>query len=209
LNSQSAENAEIQKRISDRLVDLIDIVFGVVVAVNFAMLFKPTYFETIPVIGQIVTLPNISLIVAYAAIILSWVGYHQLIEYNPYNLNAWGYGRFSLDVIIVFIYTILMYSTENTTLYLACYPIIFLIYAIAGVVRNKEYKAKVSWPKGSLKYTLYFSIILAFWIVWEHLVSFYPAVSVFPLSWVMVAILLPVNLIYRYNRAKRGFIRKK
>jgi hypothetical protein len=205
---EQKEELVTQKRISNRLVDLIDIVFGVVVAVNFAMLFTESPFKTLPSIGQVITLPHMSLTVAYAAIILSWVGYHQMIEYNPYILNRWGYGRFSFDVIIVFMYTILMYSTQNTGFYLACYPIIFLMYAIGGVIRNKEYKDKVSWPKGSITYTLYFSLVLAVWFIWGFLTSLYSFLNAVPLTWILIVVILFLNLHYRYERAKKGFIRK-
>lgn len=172
------------------------------------MLFSGNPFEAWPTISQTISLPNMSLLVAYIAIILSWVGYHQMIEYNPYILNRWGYIRFSLDVMIVFVYTILMYSTKNTALYLTTFPVIFLLYAIEGILRNKEYCTKVSWPKGSLMYSASFSLILLVWYLWDFLTSTCPKLNMVPIPWILVAATLALNLHYRYKRAKKGFIRK-
>jgi len=190
------------------LIDLIDIVFGVVVAINFGMLFTNNPFDKSITLDQVISLPNFSLLVAYIAIILSWVGYHQMIEYNPYMLNRWGYVRFSFDVLIVFMYTVLMYSIKNTALYLAAFPIIFLLYAIAGAVRNKEYGCEVSWPRGSIEYTVYFSLTLLVWFIWGFVTPLYPILNMVPTSWILVLVALVLNLHYRYRRAKKGFIRK-
>lgn len=205
--AQNAES-ETQKRISNRLVDLIDIVFGVVLAINFGMLFANNPFEKSITLEQIITLPNLSLIVAYIAIILSWVGYHQMIEYNPYILNRWGYIRFSCDVVIVFFYTVLMYSVKNTFLYLTAFAIIFLLYAVGGSVRNKEYRHKVSWSRGSLEYTLFFSLTLLAWYVLESAKPVYPILDNVPTSWILILVVLFLNLDYRYRRTKKGFVRR-
>jgi hypothetical protein len=206
-DAQKAE-LETQKRVSNRLVDLIDVVFGVVVAINFGMLFSSNPFGKTLTLEQVLSLPNFSLVVAYIAIILSWVGYHQMIEYNPYILNRWGYFRFSFDVMIVFMYTVLMYSVKETTLYLLVYPMIFLLYAIGGATRDKEYARKVSWSIGSIEYTLFFSFSLLFWVMWEFLRTLYSKLDMIPMAWILVIVALILNLHYRYKRAKKGFIRR-
>lgn len=199
---------ETQEKISNRLVDLVDIVFGVVVAINFGMLFASNPFDKGITLDQIISLPNLSLVVAYIAIILSWVGYHQMIEYNPYVLNRWGYFRFSFDVMIVFVYTVLMYSIKSISLYLATFPIIFLLYAVGGAVRNKEYGRKVSWSRGSFEYTIFFSLTLLVWFIWDFVRPVYPILDAVPTSWILVLIVLFLNLHYRYRRAKKGFVKK-
>ncbi len=202
--------SETKNRVSNRLVDLIDIVFGVVVAVNFAMLLGSTPFESLPTAEQMITLPNLSILVAYVAIILSWVGYHQMIEHNPYILNRWGYIRFSIDVIIVFMYTVVMYSINVTPLYLGSFVIVFLLYAIGGLVRDKEYEEKVSWSRGSLKFTGLFFVVLTAWFVWGILSTNYPELNLLTMwiSAILVVVVLALNLRYRYERARKGFKRK-
>jgi hypothetical protein len=211
VGTQQVVQVENQKGVSNRLVDLIDILFGVVVAVNFAMLLGSSAFESLPTIEQIITIPNLSILVAYVAIILSWVGYHQMIEKNPYILNRWGYIRFSLDVIIVFMYTVTMYSIKITPLYLASFVVIFTLYVIGGLTRNKEYSEEVSWSRGSIIFTALFSVVLILWFVWTFLSANYPQVNVVSATWIsaiLVFAVLALNLSYRYERAMKGFKRK-
>jgi hypothetical protein len=199
---------ENQKAVSNRLVDLIDVLFGVVVAVNFAMLLGSNALENLPKFEQVITVPNLSILVAYVAIILSWVGYHQMIEKNPYVLNRWGYMRFSLDVIIVFMYTVTMYSIKITPVYLASFVIIFVLYLVGGLTRNEEYKKRVSWSRGILKFTALFSLVLTGWFVWAILSANYPQLNVVPTMWIsaiLVLAVLALNLRYRYERAMKGY----
>jgi uncharacterized membrane protein len=72
-----------QKRISDRLVDLIDIVFAVIVGASITAIFADNPLQKLPSLNEIITLENMSLLVAYVAVVLSWVGYHHMIELNP------------------------------------------------------------------------------------------------------------------------------
>lgn len=196
-----------QKRISNRLVDLIDIVFAVVVGTSIATIFANNSLQQWPSINEVITLPNMSLLVAYVAVILSWVGYHRMIELNPYSLNRWGYIRFGIDFGIVFIYTALMYSRENFSIFLSMFPIIFLLYACGGMVRTKEY-GKVGWPKGSL---MYMGLFLANWIIyfaWASLVSSHTILEFIPMPWIIWFLTLLYLLYYRWQREKKGFRRK-
>lgn len=202
------ENSETQKRISDRLVDLVDIVFGVVVGTSIAAIFTNNSLEAWPSLQEIVTLSNMSLLVAYIAVILSWVGYHRMIELNPYKLNRWGYIRFGIDAVIVFMYTVLIYARENFSIFLLAFPIIFLLYACGGIVRIKEY-GKVSWPRGSFMYMLLFLVNWIIWSNWDSLVSIASFIKLIPISWILLLLTLFYLFYYRRQREKRGFSRKK
>lgn len=184
-----------QKKISDRLVDLIDIVFAVVVGTSIAAIFADNSLQKYPALSEVITLQNLSLIVAYIAVVLSWVGYHRMIELNPYTLNKWGYIRFGIDVIIVFMYTILIYSRENFSIFLSIFPVIFLLYACGGIVRRREY-GRVSWPKGSLMYTALFFVNWIIYFAWDSL------------SWIIWFVTLVYLFTYRWQREKKGFRRK-
>ena len=144
---------KIQKKISDRLVALIDIIFGVVVASSFLIIFENNSSSQLELYSYLL------LFLAYAAIVLSWIGYHQMIEYNYYSDSIWGYSRFILDILLVFLYAILLYSYKNVMNFFILLPIIFIVYAIGGLIRNKEYKKDVSWQKGSILYALIFVLI--------------------------------------------------
>jgi len=204
-----SDDTETQKRISNRLLDLIDILFGVVVGLNFALIFNNNPIVSLPTFSEVMTLPNISLLVAYIAIILSWVGYHQMMEFNSFILNYWGYIRFSNDILIVFVYSVLIYSIKNFTLFLTVFPIIFLLYAFGGIVRDKEYGCKVSWSKGSVLFAIAGFVILAIWLLIEPLTSEYSFLNANPFAWLLVFVTLAYNLYYRHERAKKGFNIKK
>lgn len=196
-----------QKRISDRLVDLIDIVFAVVVGTSIAAIFANNSLREWPSLSEVITLPNMSLLVAYIAVVLSWVGYHRMIELNPYMLNRWGYIRFGIDILIVFTYTVLIYSQENFSIFLFVFPIVFLLYACGGTVRTKEY-GKVSWPKGSIMYMVLFLVNWIVYFVWSSLVPDHMILEFIPMTWIIWFLTLLYLFAYRWQRAKKGFRRK-
>lgn len=196
-----------KERISDRLVGLIDIVFAVVVGANLVAIFFGNSLQEWPSLYEVINLPNMSLLLAYVAVVLSWVGYHRMIELNPYSLNKWGYIRFGIDFVIVFTYTVLMYSRESFSIFLAMFPLIFLLYACGGIVRMKEY-GKVSWPKGSLIYTGLFLLNWITYFIWSSLVLDHEILESIPMSWVVWFLTLLYLFYYRWQREKKGFRRK-
>lgn len=196
-----------QKRISDRLVGLIDIVFAVVVGTSIAAIFANNSLQEWPSINEAITLPNMSLLVAYFAIVLSWVGYHRMIELNPYSLDRWGYIRFGMDVVIVFMYTVLIYSRENFSFFLSVFPMIFLLYAFGGMVRAKEYGEEVSWPKGSFMFMGLFAMNWIIYSVWRSLVSEINLESN-PIPWIIWFLTLGYLFCYRWEREKKGFVER-
>ncbi len=191
-------NSNIQERISNRLVDLIDIIFGVVFASSFLIIFENNSSNS-----QLQLFSYILLILAYAAIVLSWIGYHQMMEHNHYSDNIFGYSRFILDILLVFLYAILLYSYDNPEKFFMLFPIIFIIYAIGGTIRDKEYKKKVSWPKGSISYAAIFILVN---LIYHFLLIGYLKITD---DNTLVLILSPINLIFlvlfRIQRHTTGF----
>jgi hypothetical protein len=219
LDTDSRDNndeLDIQKRVSDRLVDLIDIVFGLVVAINLAMIIGNAAFKTPPTFEQVVSLSSLSILAAYVAIVLSWIGYHQMVERDFYKLDKrWGYFRFAVDIVIVFFYTILIYSINITTMYLACFVIIFFLYYLGGKIRNIEYGEKVSWTGLSLKYLALFFFLFLISESWDLIPLYFPMSSLKftitnsdAISRILILAVLGFNLTYRYERAMKGFKRK-
>lgn len=205
--TESPQNSEaiIHRKISDRFVDLIDIVFGVVVATNIATFFKDNPLTSFPVFSEIFSVKNGSFFVAYSAIILSWVGYHQMMEYNPYKPKIYGSIRFGIDLIIVFIYTVLIYSITNFTLFLLVFPIIYILYLLGGVVRKKEYNKKVNWSKGSLILTIVFSINFIIWFICDVFLNFTTTLNPEPVQWMLIISTLWHLFYYRWERSRAGF----
>ena len=190
-------NKEIQKKISDRLVALIDIIFGVVVASSFLIIFENNSSSQLELYSYLL------LFLAYAAIVLSWIGYHQMIEYNYYSDSFWGYSRFILDILLVFLYAILIYSYKDVVNFFILLPIIFIIYATGGFIRNKEYKKEVSWQKGSIIYAVIFILVN---LIYHFILTDYIKISDNNTS---VIILFPFTLFlfvwYRKQRHKTGY----
>jgi hypothetical protein len=198
----------IESRISNRLVDLIDIVFGVVVATSLAAAFGNKLLDSVPSLQQIATLANASLIVGYTAIILSWVGYHKMIEYDPYKMSSWGNARFAVDVIIVFVYTFMIYSVNSFTLFLSAFPLAFFLYAFGGILRNKEYGKVVSWPLGSSIFFIGFLVNFAIWLSWDSIVLNCSIAREIPITWILLSVTLFYLILYRWKRGKMWLTRK-
>ena len=175
-------------------------------AINIANFFDKNPLDSWDVILKIVNFSNISLVVAYIAIILSWVGYHKLAERTPYRLkfkqnlfrlNLWAKARFALDILIVIIYTALIYSIGNFTFFLGIFFVMFLLYFLGGTVRNKEYgknKAE-TWRFGSGLFTVLCFINLIVWVCWEKVLFSLPFFNQIPMAWI-AWVLLFITLFY-------------
>lgn len=186
----------ITKKISDRLINLIDIIFGVVVAHSFMIIFVANQSNS-----KLQLNSYLLLFLAYTAIVLSWMGYHKMMVYNFYKQNKYGYLRFSLDILLVFLYAVLLYSYDNSIRFFSILPIIFFIYTIGGILRNKEYNNNVSWPKGSLMFTGLFTINFLIYYIWTHLKINY---NIFLFN-VICGLTFIYLIWYRWKREKKGF----
>jgi len=124
----------------DRMVELVTIVFGVVVAESFAR-----YSWCIIRPGSCLT-TFLGLILVLFIIALSWVGYHRSVEQYPYKTGLLSVLRLFVKFIIVGAYGYLLYSLEfiveyrSLSGYLAGFPAIFLLYIVDGGIRRLEYK---------------------------------------------------------------------
>jgi|GEM_PF-3717852 len=140
--------------VSERFIQFVDIVFGVVVAQGFVR-----YFDLIINPGSS-WFAFCVLVSAYIVIILSWIGYHQSISRYPYEVRtvkAWI--RMFFDFLVVSVYARLLFSiadfkagAENARLdnYLWNYPLIFGLYLLSGFTRIWEKSDKHASRWGSL-----------------------------------------------------------
>jgi hypothetical protein len=128
--------------VSDRFVQFVDIVFGVVVAQGFVRY------------ADLIMRPSVSCFAfwglggVYVVTTLSWVGYHRSMNRYPYETTtrkAWV--RMGCDFLIVALYARLLFSIEElrggaqtTRLdnYIFGYLAIFLLYLASGVARMWE-----------------------------------------------------------------------
>jgi len=156
-----------ERKLSDRLVSLVDIVFGVVFGLSIPTVFGSNTTLTLPKdISEIINLSNVALFVAYLAIIFSWVGYHKAMEKYPFRIGLGGTRRFFMDLVIVFLYAILIYSRVTMQLYLAVFTAIFFLYILWDLTLDREYGSRIATPRITLKYL---SLFLAIFLIYLYI----------------------------------------
>lgn len=145
-----AEESDVD--ISDASHNLVDIVFAVVVGQSIneyrSQLFPP----------EVTSLSFWALIGVYAAIILSWIGYHHLLKNKKYLIEETAFAKLRLtnDLSIVVLYSYLLLSVswfpegsegppdlytvpmDAPVAYLLGFAIIFLLYIINDVLVGVE-----------------------------------------------------------------------
>lgn len=186
------DSPSLERKLSDRLVSLVDIVFGVVFGLSIPTVFGSDTNITIPNSWvNILTISNFALFVAYISIILSWIGYHKAMEQYPFKIGVGGSRRFFMDLAIVFLYAVLIYARSNTLLYLAIFPIIYLFYLAWDVMLNHEYRTHATSTRTTFKY---FIIFLITWSIYSYTGATYGV------AWIFLIVALISNLAFRYEK---------
>lgn len=179
-------------RISDHLVGLIDILFAVVVGSSFTKLVLTEEIIKSPSFEDIITVPNVAFFIAYYAVILSWIGYHSMIEDFPYKYKSLsGIFRFMEDVLIVFVYIITIYSRKNLLLFLILFMSIFILYTVNDCIRAKEHKNYDKQKIKSFTFSIFFGI---------NLILYYILNYVYPISNASYIALILTFLLVTYYR---------
>ena len=138
--------------ISDSFVRLIDIIFGVIMAQGF-VIYRARITNPSPSIA------NGSLLFVYTTIILSWIGYHKSIVGYPYNRSLWSRIRVTADILILVLYAYLVFVAETLQSVLGALVIVFVLYAVTGLIRIVEWKdRKVSQPWLALLVAVIFAL---------------------------------------------------
>ncbi|MFX1519816.1 MAG: hypothetical protein ACFFCD_07840 [Promethearchaeota archaeon] len=207
--SEVDENKE--SIVSDYLVGLIDMVFAVAIGVSITLVFEENIFLQPSL--QIIITTFLSLMAAYTAVVLSWIFYHRMIIDNHYRLDTtlWAYIRFAIDFVIVFIYIFLtlliagVYSAIEFSMFLINFPIIFVLYALGGFIRDLEYKKSVSFPGLSLMFAglfavnwfinFYYSIVMATSLMLQQYYLF--------IQWGLLILTTAYLIVYRLKRKWR------
>jgi len=114
-------------------VDLIDIIFAIIIGVSFTD-FKDILVPPVP------EFKTVALLLAYVTVVASWVGYHSGIKgYVHRNV-----GRFGIDLILVYLYFVLINTVgnykEDLTELLGVFPWIFGFYMFWMLFRYLEYR---------------------------------------------------------------------
>src|SRR2546428_1323530 len=175
---------------SDSFVRLVDVIFGVIMAQGFVR-----YSETIT--NPKFSLATGSLVLAYTTVILSWIGYHKSVIGYPYNTSVWSRIRLVSDVLILVLYSYLVFVAQTLQFVLGGLVVVFGLYALTGLIRIIEWKdRKVSQPWLAIPFGA------AFAVEWYVSGSYGAETSV-------SALLLGVSFLmligYRWARGKLGY----
>src|SRR5215831_5954274 len=103
------------RRISDQLVRLVQIVFGLVLAQSF-ILHRDIVLH--PVAAKNIV-PALALATMYITTVLSWIDWHVTMEVRPYNFNQRNryrvteQVRLGLDLLAVMVYAYLLLAIDE------------------------------------------------------------------------------------------------
>lgn len=175
--------------LSEYFVKLVDIIFGLTITQSF-LLYKET------ILSPTFSVETLSLILVYFTIVLSWIGYHKSILYYPYNKSSWSRFRLLLDILILLLYTYLVFVGQDLTKVLLGLVAVFIVYLINGACRVLE------WHDGKVsKYWL--SALFAFFFGLEWYTSLYFEWEYLAWSLLIIAFILLFG--YRLIRGRLGY----
>lgn len=173
--------------VSDRFVQFVDIVFGVVIVQGFVrydeLILNPasSWFSFWALVG------------VYLTTTLSWIGYHRSMNRYPYetrSMKAWV--RMFMDFIIVSVYAFLVFSVDDlqegvkaSTLerYLFGYFLMFIFYLASGFSRiwEKDDPQASQW-RGLLIFALYYLLLV---LLYPHMLIRQP-ISAETINWLFL-----------------------
>jgi len=115
------------ERISRIYVGFGDIIYALIIGSSFDFL-KENF------IPFQLTFDTFTIFLAYATIVQSWIGYHRVIDTHSYKSSF----RFVIDLIIWFLFFLLIFYANNFDYFIKIYPFIFLFLMIwrYGVIRD-------------------------------------------------------------------------
>jgi Kef-type K+ transport system membrane component KefB len=189
--------------LSDRLVQLIDIVFAVVIAESLAR-----YSDEIVGLSSPRTL--VALLGVYVVTVSSWWFYYVSMKKYPYTETRIGTARFAVDLFTVVLYVYLLYSvaqiesSDNVVRYVSGFPFVFVAYIASGILRRWEYKKPGASRVGLL---LTFAVLLgACASAYHFLYSGRPSEAA---AWNWLFIVLPPLLVIAFRVSRRRFYEER
>ena len=139
---------ERDRRISEQLVRLVQIVFGLVLAQSL-LLHRDIVVHPFSAGNWIAAL---ALAAVYITTVLSWIDWHVTMEMRPYNFSFQNTHRFTeqirlgVDLFIVTVYAYLFTVEELKSRpdewmggYLLGFPVIFGAYFLSGIARRRSH----------------------------------------------------------------------
>jgi hypothetical protein len=130
----------------DRIgVDFIDPLFAVALSLNFEELKNEAWFTDWSLIAHSpqTLFVFLTLVLAWATVILSWVGYHRSIKTNPIRVRTLpGWWRFILDVLLLIFYSVLLIKYADFKRELRVLAIVFFFFVLWDRFKKMEHPRK-------------------------------------------------------------------
>lgn len=195
-------------------VDFIDPLFAVALGLNFEEIGREPWFGHIWVaLGT----PDTRFIIAtvllgYATVILSWVGYHRSVKRNPIKLSKLsGWGRFILDVILLILYFLLLVRYHNFGGELYVLGFIYFVFIVWDIFKMREHPRGSYGPEETqwLRCVAQRGVTVFWFIVFVAFALFYrfspPRERFGCEDWLMWLSALAATVLYRVHKDKRWF----
>ncbi len=175
-------------------VSFIDVLFAVVIGQSFVLLTDPEYYSTWFAQPYANAFGLSTLLLVYALVITSWVGYHQSVDVYPLR----SVGRFLIDIILLFLYYFAFANAKDFGAVLLAITFSYLMYVIWDSFRIYENRANVN---TDLKKRWGISIaFLVFYLV-AYLSYGYAIPKVGQgIEWLFLAIAIALLIVYRYAK---------
>lgn len=199
---------EQDRRVSDQLVRLIQVIFGIVLAQSLVR------YDTVILapFSRNHFLAFCGLITVFTATILSWIDWHITMEKRPYNLgpgeplSIYHKLRVFSDVLVVTIYAYVLFaikdfsddSSGDISDFILGFMFIFVGYLISGTLRRKVYGrlASTIWL-----INLFVIIFLAYYFLYAYLVII-GRINIPTLNAGAIALLFATMVFYRFSRTR-------
>lgn len=203
---------ERDRRISDQLVRLVQIVFGLVLAQSF-LLYRDVVVHPLASGHWVAAL---ALGTVYITTVLSWIDWHVTMEARPYNFNPRNRYRLTeqfrlgLDVLVVTVYAYLLFAIQEFVGaphgwmggYLLGFPAVFAAYLISGLARRRAHGKLATNPAPILCFGLWYVLL---YLGYAQVYNVYSPALKQAFKWVngfTVVLALGIMLAYRVTRRK-------
>lgn len=208
------------KNISDQLVRLVQVFFGVVAGQGLVLyrsvVVSPFHHDQIPAV--------LALVSVYLMIVWSWIDWNASMEDHPYDFRTrarttvgrwqtrcerW---RYYSDILIVILYSYMLFQVQplvghpnaDIRYLLLGYPLVFVLYLVSGELRILRYGTVASNIRPILEFLLAFLLVLGGYILLWHC-----GVSKFWLNCGTLAAAMALTRLYRWRRKSYGEQRKE
>jgi hypothetical protein len=210
-----AEPDERTRHISDQLVRLVQVFFGVVAGQGLVLyrdvVVSPFDHDRIPAL--------LALVSVYVMIVWSWIDWNSSMEDHPYDfrsrLGRWRTRaerwRLYSDIVIVVLYSYMLFqvaplaanASADIRYLLLGYPLVFAFYLASGELRILRFGRFASNLRPILEFLPLFVVLLAVYVaLWQS------GVPKFWLNCGALVVAMAITRTYRWRRQRFGDARR-